>query len=77
MYYFKTVDGQLKFKVKGVSTKNSLYTYEELIKFLLEKGSITFTNQQSFNNFPLKLGAGIIIKEGLSKTYKAIERKRL
>ena len=77
MYYFKTVDGQLKFKVKGVSTKNSLYTYEELVKFLLEKGSITFTNQQSFNNFPLKLGAGIIIKEGLSKTYKAIERKRL
>ena len=76
MYYFSTLNGDCKFKVKGVSTKGSTYTYEELVQILKDKGRITFTNQKSFNNFPLKSGAGIIVKENLSKTYAMLETKR-
>lgn len=76
MYYFETLDGTVKFKVKGVSTKNSQYLYEDLVSVLKEKSTITFTNQKSFNNMPLKVGAGIIVKEGLSKTYAMLETKR-
>jgi hypothetical protein len=76
MYYFKSLDGTTKFKVKGVSTKLSNYTKEELLNLLLEKGNITFTDQKTFNNFPLSKGSGIIVKEGLSKTYRLIDTKR-
>ena len=76
MYYFKSEDGKLKFKVKGVSTASSKYNHLDLMKVLEEKGKITFTNQKTFNNLPLKMGAGIIVKEGLSKTYNMMDSKR-
>ena len=77
MYYFKNQDGDLKFKVKGVSTKACDLTLPMLVDILTTKGKLTFTNQISFMNLPLKEGSGIIVKENLTKSYNISDTKRV
>ena len=76
MYYLVDMEGKVTFKVKGVNTKTSTYTYDELCKFLTETTPITFNKQIQFASIPLVHGAGIVIHKDLVKTYALKETKR-
>jgi len=76
MYYLVDMEGKVTFKVKGVNTKTSTYTYEELCKFLTDTTPITFTKQIQFASIPLVHGSGVVINKDLVKTYALKETKR-
>lgn len=71
MYYTVAESGKVTFKVKGVSTKNRVYTYEDLLSMFLTNTPITFTDQLSFKSMKrARRYLGLKIIEDLSKTYK-------
>ena len=70
MYWYETSTGKVVFKVKGVSTRNSNYTYENLKALFLAQEFITFKDQQQFRN--LKTGLhfeGVKVVTDVMKTY--------
>ena len=73
MYYHEDLRGKVTFKVKGVNTKNSDVTYEQLCDLFLTKSSIKFTGQVQYRRVPKIAGIGVIITENLEKAY-ALQR---
>lgn len=73
MYYHEDLRGKVTFKVKGVNTKNSDVTYEQLCDLFLSKSSIKFTGQVQYRRVPKIAGIGVIITENLEKAY-ALQR---
>lgn len=71
MYYVETAEGNVTFKIKGVSPFKSTvkYTYDELVALFIKCQSIKFTDQTQFRHIPKDQGLGIIIKDILSKSY--------
>ena len=70
IYYLEDLNGKITFKVKGVSTKASEYTYEDLTYTFIKGTSIKFTNQTQFRHIPKHKGLGIMIIDNLAKEYE-------
>ena len=78
MYYHEDLNGKITFKVKGVNTKGSEYTYEDLLYNFIKKTSIKFIDQTQFRRTIYTDSIGITIQEGLEKTYDlATNAKRI
>lgn len=69
MYYHQDLSGKVTFKVKGVNTKNSDITYEQLCELFITKSSIKFTDQTQYRRVPKLQGVGVMITENLEKSY--------
>lgn len=69
MYYHVDMTGKETFKVKGVNTKKSEYSYEDLVALFVKRESIKFVDQTQYRRVPKVQGTGIMITEGLTKAY--------
>jgi hypothetical protein len=70
MYYTEAISGKITFKVKGVSTKDSKYNYNDLLSIFLNNTPMTFEDQLSFKSMKSKnTYLGLKIIEDLAKTY--------
>jgi len=76
MYYHQDLNGKITFKVKGVNTSKREITYEQLVGLFLEKSSAKFINQTQYRRVPKHSGVGVIITEGLSKSYDLITNSK-
>ena len=76
MYYHEDLAGKATFKVKGVNTNKSEYTYEDLVYNFIKGASIKFIDQTQFRRTPKNSNIGIIITEGLTKRYTLATRSK-
>ena len=77
MYYLVDMNGKVTFKVKGVNTSTSNFTYEQLIYTLKEAGKLNFTQQTQFKRVQVvEQGVGIKVQEDLVKSYSLAATKR-
>lgn len=71
MYYLEAINGKKTFKVKGVDTSESQYTYEALVELFKAGSSVVFAGQTQFATAKTKSTfKGIRISEDIVKSYK-------